>query len=157
MTSSTGTSGLISRGSPPSASIASRIAARSTIAGTPVKSCMSTRLGVNAISIDVGPAGFQPRQRLDVLAGHRLAVLGAQQVLQQHLQRERQPCHVEALLQRIQPKDLVCAPAGLERVARAEGVEMVGHHRPGPYPRDNDGGVRPGPSAGDRALRTGIG
>ena len=30
--------------------MASRIAARSTTAGTPVKSCMSTRAGVNAIS-----------------------------------------------------------------------------------------------------------
>ncbi len=30
--------------------MASRIAARSTMAGTPVKSCMMTRAGVNAIS-----------------------------------------------------------------------------------------------------------
>ncbi len=50
MTSSAGTSGLIFAGSPPSAAIASRIAARSTIAGTPVKSCMTTRAGVKAIS-----------------------------------------------------------------------------------------------------------
>jgi hypothetical protein len=41
---------LIFAGSPPIADIASRIAARSTIAGTPVKSCISTRLGVNEIS-----------------------------------------------------------------------------------------------------------
>ena len=39
-------------GSPPSSSIASRIAARSTIAGTPVKSCIRTRDGVKAISLD---------------------------------------------------------------------------------------------------------
>ena len=32
--------------------MASRMAARSTIAGTPVKSCISTRLGVKAISLD---------------------------------------------------------------------------------------------------------
>ena len=50
MTSSTGTSGLILFGSPPSAFMASRMAARSTTHGTPVKSCMSTRAGVNAIS-----------------------------------------------------------------------------------------------------------
>ena len=50
MTSSAGASGLISCGSPPSRTIASRIAARSTTAGTPVKSCMITRAGVNAIS-----------------------------------------------------------------------------------------------------------
>ena len=50
MTSSAGTSGLILPGSPPISAIASRIAARSTTAGTPVKSCISTRAGVNAIS-----------------------------------------------------------------------------------------------------------
>ena len=50
MTSSAGTSGLILLSSPPSSRIASRIAARSTIAGTPVKSCMTTRAGVKAIS-----------------------------------------------------------------------------------------------------------
>ena len=45
MTRSTGTSGLILVGSPPSDAIASRIAARSQTAGTPVKSCISTRAG----------------------------------------------------------------------------------------------------------------
>ena len=50
MTSSAGTSGSIRPGSPPRSAIASRIAARSTTAGTPVKSCMSTRAGVKAIS-----------------------------------------------------------------------------------------------------------
>ena len=45
MTSSHGMSGLIAAGSPPSSAIASRIAARSTTAGTPVKSCSSTRAG----------------------------------------------------------------------------------------------------------------
>ncbi len=50
MTSSAGDSGLISSGLPPSLIIASRIAARSTMAGTPVKSCMMTRLGENEIS-----------------------------------------------------------------------------------------------------------
>ena len=52
MTSSTGTSGLIFAGSPPRSAIASRIAARSTTQGTPVKSCRTTRAGVNAISFD---------------------------------------------------------------------------------------------------------
>ena len=51
MTSSAGCSGLILFGSPPIFAIASRIAARSTTAGTPVKSCMSTRAGVKAISL----------------------------------------------------------------------------------------------------------
>jgi len=38
------------RGSPANFLMASRMAAKSTTAGTPVKSCMSTRLGVKAIS-----------------------------------------------------------------------------------------------------------
>ena len=50
MTSSAGTSGLICLASPPSFWIAARIAARSTTAGTPVKSCNSTRAGMKAIS-----------------------------------------------------------------------------------------------------------
>ena len=50
MTRSTGASGLILSGSPFSAFIASRMAARSTTAGTPVKSCISTRAGRKAIS-----------------------------------------------------------------------------------------------------------
>ena len=45
MTSSTGCSGLTRLGSPPSRAMPSRIAARSTTAGTPVKSCRSTRAG----------------------------------------------------------------------------------------------------------------
>jgi hypothetical protein len=45
ITRSTGESGLILRGSPPSASMAWRMAARSTTAGTPVKSCIRTRAG----------------------------------------------------------------------------------------------------------------
>ncbi len=51
MIRSTGTSGSILCASPPSSSIASRIAARSTSAGTPVKSCISTRAGWNGISV----------------------------------------------------------------------------------------------------------
>jgi hypothetical protein len=50
MTSSTGCSGLTFRGSPPSLTTPSRMAARSTTAGTPVKSWSRTRAGMNAIS-----------------------------------------------------------------------------------------------------------
>jgi len=59
MTSSAGWSGLILDGSPPSAFMASRMAARSTTAGTPVKSCMRTRAGRYAISTDGAAAGSQ--------------------------------------------------------------------------------------------------
>ena len=51
MTSSAGMSGLIFVASPPRLSMASRIAARSTTAGTPVRSCRITRAGVNWISV----------------------------------------------------------------------------------------------------------
>jgi hypothetical protein len=51
ITSSAGTSGLIRPGSPPRSRMASRMAARSTTAGTPVRSCMSTRAGLNWISV----------------------------------------------------------------------------------------------------------
>src|SRR5512144_433167 len=51
MTISAGANGLILSGSPPICAIASRIAARSTTHGTPVKSCMRTRAGVNWISV----------------------------------------------------------------------------------------------------------
>ena len=59
MTSSAGSSGLMRVGSPPSACIAARIAARSTTAGTPVKSCSSTRAGMNAISLAGSAFGSQ--------------------------------------------------------------------------------------------------
>ncbi len=52
-------------GSPPSSTIASRMVARSTTQGTPVKSCMITRAGVNWISSAGSPAGSQaPRARM---------------------------------------------------------------------------------------------
>ena len=57
MTSSAGTSGLIFPGSPPRSRMASRMVARSTTAGTPVRSCRSTRAGVNWISIEGSAAG----------------------------------------------------------------------------------------------------
>ena len=59
MTSSAGTSGLILAASPPRAAIASRMAARSTTAGTPVRSCMMTRAGENWISVSGVALGSQ--------------------------------------------------------------------------------------------------
>ena len=95
MTSSTGWSGLIFCGSPPIRFMASRIAARSTTAGTPVKSWSRTRLGRNAISrVGIG-LGVPPGEPADVVGRHRDAVLVAEQVLQQDLEREGQPSHVE--------------------------------------------------------------
>ena len=91
MTSSAGASGLTFDGSPPSSRTASRMVARSTTHGTPVKSCMSTRAGVNWISTLGSALGVPGAQRADVVGGDVRAVLGAQQVLQQDLQAVRQP------------------------------------------------------------------
>ena len=54
-----GASGLIALASPPSLDTASRIAARSTTAGTPVKSCIKTRAGRNAISLSLRRSASQ--------------------------------------------------------------------------------------------------
>jgi hypothetical protein len=59
MTRSAGFRGLILFGSPPSADSASRIPARSTTAGTPVKSWSSTRATWKEISVSGVAFGFQ--------------------------------------------------------------------------------------------------
>ena len=60
MTISAGASGLILAGSPPSSATASRMVARSTTQGTPVKSCITTRAGVNWISVSGSAVSSQP-------------------------------------------------------------------------------------------------
>ena len=60
MTSSDGSSGLIFAASPPRSLIAFRIAARSTIAGTPVKSWCRTRPGVKEIAWEGSAVATQP-------------------------------------------------------------------------------------------------
>ena len=57
------------------------------------------------------------RDRLDVLLGR-----GAEDVLEQDLQRVRQPLDVEALLERRQPVDLVALAPDVERRASSESV-----------------------------------
>ena len=162
MTSSAGTSGLILFGSPPISAIASRIAARSTIAGTPVKSCITTRAGVKAISLDGLGAGVPARQRLDVLGPDRLAVLVAEQVLEQDLQRERQPGDVELGLEGVEAKDLVRAVADSERRPGIKAVSVTcsisWFQRQYSYSRLDPGG-RPAPTfvlpRSSRKLRSG--
>src|SRR6266542_22477 len=62
MMRSTGTSGFTFAGSPPARSTAERIAAMSTAAGTPVKSCISTRAGMKARAVSGGgSAGHRAR------------------------------------------------------------------------------------------------
>ena len=59
MTNSAGESGLIISGKPPNFITASRIAAKSTIAGTPVKSCSITLAGEKEISVSDWPEASQ--------------------------------------------------------------------------------------------------
>src|SRR6185312_2762676 len=62
------------------------------------------------------------RERLDVGVLDRSVALGAEQVLEQDLQRERQARDVEALLQRVEAEDLIARAADLERALRAKAV-----------------------------------
>ena len=64
------------------------------------------------------PGGY----RLDILRPDRLSVLVAQQVLEQDLQRERQPRDVELGLQRVQAVDLVLRVADAELGLRVKAV-----------------------------------
>ena len=128
MTSSAGTSGLILPASPPSARIASRIAARSTTAGTPVRSCMRTRAGLNWISVSGSAVRVPVRQGSDVIGGDVQPVLGAQQVLQQDLEAVRQ---VTRAVNGVQPVYLVARPADGEIGAAAKAVPGHGVVPPG--------------------------
>ena len=81
----------------PASRIASRIAARSTTAGTPVKSCSSTRAGMKEISFSVAPAAFvgsQPASARMSSGVNEAVVLVAQQIFEQHFQGKRQARHV---------------------------------------------------------------
>src|SRR5512146_2140524 len=92
MTRSAGTSGFTRAGSPPSSAIASRIAARSTTAGTPVKSWRITRAGMNGTSAS---PPMPARQRVDVRRLDDAAAGVAQDVLEQDLERDRGPLQVD--------------------------------------------------------------
>ena len=75
------------------------MAARSTTAGTPVKSCMRTRSGVKAISVVDAAPGLLARgpagHRLDVGGVDVAPVLVAEEVLEDDLHRVGQPGDVE--------------------------------------------------------------
>ena len=102
MTSSTGMSGLIFVGSPPWSRIASRIAARSTTHGTPVKSWSRTRAGANEISCDGSSVATQP-----ATASTSASDAVPEDVLEQDAQRVGQAGDVPLRLQRVEPVDRV--------------------------------------------------
>ncbi len=135
MTRSTGTSGLIFCGSPPRFFIASRIAARSTTAGTPVKSCISTRAGLKAISFSAEPLFWiQLRRVLDVGLAGAAAVLIAQHVLDDDLQGERQPRDAgqAVLLRRVKRIISVGLSTDRKSLASTKAVEIFYRHDDNP-------------------------
>ena len=163
ITSSTGTSGLTCAASPPRVSSASRMAARSTTPGTPVKSCMRTRSGVRAISAAsslpkpwrsgwVAPSGH----RLDVGRSDRQPVLVAEQVLEHDLDRIGEPGHVEPVGQGVDPVDLVVGVADGEGGPCAEGVGGGRWGMTEPWPHSAPPGRHGEPGTGP-ALRSGCG
>ena len=153
MTSSAGASGLIRPGSPPRSRTASRIVARSTTQGTPVKSCMITRAGVNWISVSGSARRVPRRERADVVGGDVRAVLGAQQVLEQDLEAERQPLGARRLRtagrsRTVVPPTSKVAP-GAEAVAAARMRSAVRHRAPSTRAA---GAILPQPQLAGRAT-----
>jgi hypothetical protein len=67
--------------------------------------------------------GVPGGERLDLFPGDHRPVLAAEQVLQQHLEAERQPV---GALDGGEPVDLVLGPAGLQRALRTEAVRWGG-------------------------------
>ena len=125
MTSSTGWSGLIFFGSPPIRSMASRIAARSTTAGTPVKSWSKTRLGRKAISregIALGSQAARPRMSSAVtVVPSSLRSRFSSRIFSENGSRAGSSA---GGLQGVEPVDLEGVVVDLDR---GEGVEGVGH------------------------------
>ena len=86
--------GLTRLGSPPDRATALRKAARSTTAGTPVKSCINTRAGMNAME-RVG-AVRPSRERHDIRFRHVPAAGSARDVLEKDLDGVRKPRHIRS-------------------------------------------------------------
>ena len=125
MTRSAGTSGLTFDGSPPSAAIASRIAARSTTAGTPVKSWRTTRLGMNGTSASPAPPGRQAASALTSSSRTMPAAGVAERVLEQDLEGDRRATEVGAERdgatgEGVEPVQV--GEAGAEGCSGAEGI-----------------------------------
>ena len=91
MTRSQGTTGLIRSGSPFIRPIASRIAARSTTQGTPVKSWSTTRAGMNGTSPRRAAAGLHAGEIAHVGFAHEAAADVPERVFQQDADGEGKP------------------------------------------------------------------
>ena len=122
MTRSAGTSGLTSAGSPPRSAIASRMTARSTTAGTPVKSWSRTRAGMNGISASAAAPGRQARSVSTSSARTTAAAGVAEQVLEQDLDRHRQRREIDPVADGVEPVVAVVDLADAQARARVEWI-----------------------------------
>ena len=111
--------------------MASRMAARSTTAGTPVKSWSSTRAGVKEISRLGSSVATQRATASTSVAGDRRPVLEPQDVLEQHPQRVGEPDDVVRRLERLEAEDLVGPAADRERRLGPEAVAHLPWRLPG--------------------------
>ena len=100
------------------------MAARSTTAGTPVKSCSSTRAGKNGTRLPAPGASGQPRQREHVLLAHVQPAGVAQQPLEQDAHGVRQALRVgrAGLVEAVDAEEV-----GQARQARAGAEEVACH------------------------------
>ena len=153
MTRWTGTCGLIFAASPPSLVIASRIAARSTTQGTPVKSCISTRAGRYWISRLGGPGPSASRRSpgrrpsVTVLPSSKRSMFSSSTFIEKG-RRLMSPNFSAALAS---AEIIVGLAADVERGAGVERVLADGGHS-GP---SHEGPVERGGEAGTRSPRTG--
>ena len=105
--------------------IASRIAARSATAGTPVKSCSSTRPGMKAISTLGSAVDSQRAMASMSSAGTMRPSSRAQEILQQDLQGVRKACHRQARC--FQCRQVSDPEGASSRTHRSFGAEAVRH------------------------------
>ena len=102
------------------------MAARSTTAGTPVKSWSSTRAVRKAISFSTFAAHVPARHRFDVGLLHEGAVLVPEQILEEDLEAEGEPvarCRPSSLRERVEAVDRVGLARDVEGRAAAERIE----------------------------------
>ena len=130
ITRSTGTSGLIFCGSPPS--VDHRVAHRREVdhrrhAGEVLH--QHARRAVGDLLLGAPVVAARPRMRLEMVDRDAAAVLEAQQVLEQHLEREGQARHDRPSLLGLAQREIVVAQiADLQRAADAEAVVTGERH-----------------------------
>src|SRR5450755_374658 len=122
MTNSAGCNGLMSFGSPPRRFMASRMAARSTTAGTP-EILQQHAAGRECNFFFRLRIPVPCRECANLFLRHIAPVFGAQQILQQNAQRKRQVLGGDALLvESVNPVELVFLVADFESSARAKSI-----------------------------------